>query len=154
VHFCGTVPLTVPLLYSSFIQIGPVLTEATAAEAPLYYLRDLGAVCLSPISNPSVMRMILRSYCKMLTTWKYPLRTKIPQSCTRLTGTCVPDLLEKALSVIWDAQMLMPFSLSRYKGQLKIAGSSKHPYRYNTLNKHVNSPRFITASFLFYTCTN
>lgn len=102
--------------------------------------------------NPDGLRKRPRSCHKMLTTWKYPLCTSVPCGCPRLMATWISGLRVKALSMIWQTQLLwiqtVPFLLTCYKGQVIIAGSSKPPYRHCTLNKHVNSPSFITASFL------
>lgn len=70
--------------------------------------------------NPDGIKERPRSYHKMLTSWKYLLRTKLPRTALGLMGSWTPGLLVKTLSMHWKTQMLciltVPFLLTLLKG--------------------------------------
>lgn len=147
-HYDGTVPL----LYSSLFQICSVLSRSVSSQSTTTASKERWRnLAGHPFFNRDRIRERLRSYHKTLTTWQYPLHTNLSCGCSRLTGTWISGLLVKALGMIWDTQDVVHLDstfLISYMSQVTIAGSSKPPYRHCTLNMHMNTPRFITASFL------
>lgn len=130
----------------------------TGALHTLQHLSNFGKICSSLLPfNPHGIKERPRRYHKMLKNWKYLLHTKLPwckEACTwtalGLTGSWIPGLLVKTLSMHWKTQMLciwtLPFLLTLLKRPPNE--SSKHPYRHWTLNKQLNSRRSVTISFL------
>lgn len=102
--------------------------------------------------NPDGIKERPMRYHKMLTSWKYLLRTKLPWTALGLMESWIHGLLVKTLSMHWKTQILciwtVPFLHILLKTQLIIAGSSKPPYRHWTLNKQLNSCRSVTIPFL------